>query len=88
MSIDNEDALKHIPEEYRFAHMDCHHHREAVLKSKNVGCFYCCEIFSPTEIISWTDHDQTAICPRCSIDAILPNIDDHYFLDEMRKYWF
>lgn len=36
---------------------------------KKCGCFYCCKIFSPSEIEDWCEDepDWTAICPGASI---------------------
>ncbi len=78
------------------AHKFCSYHRESIQKSKNCGCFYCLEIFSPSEIIHWHDYkdgvgDQTAFCPKCRIDSVIGDFDlafDKQFLEEMQKHWF
>ena len=56
-------------------------HRNLLSLSKHAGCFHCCEIFPPSEIVEWTDEPRgeteeasdgegvTALCPRCGIDA-------------------
>ena len=43
-------------------------HRYAILAAAEVGCFYCCEIYAPSEIEVWVDPDDpnlgtTAVCP-------------------------
>ena len=81
-----------IPEAYKSAHKDCgpgNKHKERVLASRKVGCFYCQTIFSPTEIKEWTI-DECALCPYCGIDSVLPESEDltPEFLQEMNKYWF
>ena len=49
-----------------------------LLKETTVcGCFYCCEIYSPSEIKEWVKEKNavdavTAVCPKCGIDAVLP----------------
>jgi hypothetical protein len=66
-----------------------------VLAAEAVGCFYCCEIYSPGEIDVWVDPDDpelgtTAVCPRCGIDAVIPvrpGINAE-FLAAMHRHWF
>lgn len=77
------------------AHKFCSYHRESILKSKNCGCFYCLENFSPSDIVDWHDYkdgeEQTAFCPKCRIDSVIGDFDlkfDERFLKEMQKYWF
>ena len=71
-------------------HYDCSLHRELVEKSKVVGCFYCQAKFPPSEIKDWIDNDQTARCPQCGIDAVLPDSVDlsSEFIRAMHDYWF
>jgi hypothetical protein len=83
-------------------HRHSSHHREVVERSERCGCFSCEAIFSPGEITDWVgwpggDEDagpgQTALCPRCGIDAVLPsaapNVDfSPELLAEMRRHWF
>ncbi len=45
-------------------------------ESKRCGCYYCCRIYSPEEIIEWIEEKHsrvlTAVCPKCGVDAVLP----------------
>jgi hypothetical protein len=81
-----------IPEPYYSVHKDCgpgNNHRERVLASNKVGCFYCLEIYPSSEIKEWTP-DGCALCPHCGIDSVLPE-SRHLspeFLEKMQKYWF
>lgn len=79
------------------AHRRSSNHRAEVLSSQSCGCFYCCSVFSPTEIEEWVDEDpagtgQTALCPRCGIDSVIgsgagiPLTPE--FLSKMKAYWF
>ena len=52
----------------------CGFHRHLLKRSAQCGCFYCLRLFSPSEIEAWTDHEQTALCPHCCIDAVLPDV--------------
>lgn len=66
-----------------------------MLAAERAACFYCLAIYSPNEIVDWADRDanglgQTAICPRCSIDSVIPvrpGIDES-FLAAMQRHWF
>jgi len=78
------------------------HNRELLAKVSRAGCFYCGAIFSPAEITDWIDTRQvetgsvddgdTALCPRCGIDSVLPEgrqvVLSEQLLVEMRSYWF
>jgi hypothetical protein len=77
-------------------------HRERVVASARCGCFYCLQMFAPTEISDWVDgpdesdttlNGTTALCPRCGIDSVLPDsIPDvplsSELLSAMRAHWF
>lgn len=46
------------------------------LKNSNiVGCFSCSSIYPVQEIDEYVNLGQTALCPYCSIDAVVP-LDD------------
>lgn len=55
-------------------HQKCYRHRAAVEVSEQCGCFGCLRIFAATEITEWVrrDADQTAVCPYCESDTVLP----------------
>ena len=84
-------------EDYKEAHKHCIRHRDEILGSKVCGCFYCLETFPPSEIHEWTDFSgdgigQTAICPKCGIDAVIGDKSGYpvtwAFLEKMQAYWF
>ena len=57
--------------------------------SVKCGCFYWCANFKPDEILEWAGEDngrkgQTAICPRCGIDAV---IGDKSGVDVSHDFW-
>jgi hypothetical protein len=74
------------------AHAHSSSHRAALLASTVCGCFYCLEVYSPSEITVWTDDEQTAICPKCGIDSVIGDRSGCpvtvEFLTEMQRYWF
>ncbi|HTL33563.1 MAG TPA: hypothetical protein VL326_10575 [Kofleriaceae bacterium] len=46
-------------------------HRSELADSKRCGCFFCFRTFAATEIRTWIDKEQTALCPLCGIDAVI-----------------
>lgn len=76
------------------AHTKSKSHKAELVDSEICGCFYCEETFLPTEIIEWImerSGKETALCPKCEIDAVLGSefpVTDKEFLREMNKYWF
>ena len=57
---------------YRHVYLYSRGHRRLVRRSTACGCFHCLSRFSPSEIRHWID-GHTALCPVCSIDAVLPD---------------
>ncbi|HEX9936950.1 MAG TPA: cytoplasmic protein [Longimicrobium sp.] len=67
-------------------------HRDEVLASESCACFYCLQHFPPGEITEWVDDGETALCPRCGIDAVLGSAGPHPLTPEllrrMNEVWF
>lgn len=79
-----------IPEPYRTAHAYASRHRLQLEHSNIVACFYCLARSTYSDITRWIDNGETAMCPKCGIDSVLPvneKIDD-VFLKGMQHYWF
>ena len=71
-------------------HDRCRLHRAELLASNECGCFYCLALFTPGEIDEWCDEGETALCPRCGIDSVIParvGVDVE-FLRRMHRRWF
>ena len=66
--------------------------KAAVQQQKEVACYYCQKIFDTQEIKEWTDNDQTAICPFCEADTIVPNAPEYKLnesaLKQAHQFWF
>lgn len=61
--------------------------RSILQKYEFVGCFYCMKIYKYSEIKDFVDRGQTAVCPKCGIDAVCAyDINNHEeFLMNMKK---
>ncbi len=74
------------------AHKHCIRHSAEIEASDICGCFYCLSTFPPSDIVEWTDDGQTALCPRCPVDAVLGSASGlpiaRAFLELMHERWF
>ena len=65
---------------------------EALKGNEDCGCFHCEESFKSSEIKEWVDKKRsgpdTALCPRCGIDSVLPNVTSPELLEKMYVAWF
>lgn len=79
-----------IPEPYLTTHAFSSLHQKQLEHAGKAGCFYCLEIYPVAEIEEWIDGEQTALCPKCGIDAVLPVTEEvtPEFLKAMQQEWF
>ncbi len=76
------------------AHSHSINNKTEILSSKVCGCFYCREMFVPTEIKNWVNDAKqpTAQCPYCFIDSVIGDASGikitKAFLEEMHNKWF
>lgn len=74
-------------------HDFCSYHRTK-LEQVGLGVCFCCEsVFSTKKIKEWIDNNNTAICPKCGIDSVLPakiKEKELTFIEikTMKVYWF
>jgi len=78
------------------AHKYSANNKRLLLKNKKLikqaGAYW--KIFSPKEITDWIedDTDETALCPYCSIDAVIGESSGFpitkEFLEKMHEHWF
>jgi hypothetical protein len=93
---EHQKRLAAFPDDIRQAHDHSSRHRVELAESRFCGCFYCCSVFPPERIEEWTDpvdgEGQTALCPKCGIDAVIGDRAGFpisgEFLKRMRSYWF
>ena len=73
-------------------HTHCIHNRPALAGSQAAGCFHCLASFAPSAITEWVDDDDTALCPHCGIDSVIPSDPtiplSPTLLQAMHSYWF
>lgn len=62
--------------------------RASVAQAVNVGCYFCLRTFAAGEVKEWVDQDNTALCPHCGIDSVLPEVTDTAFLSAAHEHWF
>lgn len=62
--------------------------RDAVLAAQSCGCYFCLNTFATSAVTEWEDNGQTAICPHCGIDAILPGVINPQLLAAGLERWF
>lgn len=86
------------------AHRHTSKNRREIEASKSCGCFYCMQIFPPTEIVAWAGLDvidldsplvadaETALCPYCGSESVIGDKSGFavsaQFLDSMHEAWF
>ena len=65
--------------------------KQQVLASQTCRCANCLATFSGAEVTEFTDKGKTAVCPKCGVEAVLPDcvegLDDQ-LLQEIHDYWF
>jgi hypothetical protein len=60
--------------------------KEVLKSSIWAGCYCCCSQFNTSDIKEWVDRGETAICPKCGIDSVIPiDIADHEKYVELLK---
>lgn len=56
--------------------------------SDEFSCYFCFRNGKVSDIEEWCDNEQTALCPYCSVDAVLPIKLSENQLMECHKKWF
>lgn len=59
-------------EHFTFARaiQDCDYNRDAFNTATICGCFECCNLIDPKDIVEW-DFEESAVCPICGNDSII-----------------
>lgn len=58
--------------------------KDVLSKSELCGCYHCGHIFSPNEVENYMESqtEQTATCPFCEMDAVIPSTDEFPITEE------
>lgn len=87
-SLLSKKPVERIPE----AHEHSIYNRVALTESKDAACYYCRTIFSATEVSEFTDDGETALCPHCGVDSVLPEKAgyplNYMTIRALHQYWF
>ena len=96
--MEKQDSIKEINENgYTVenlvaAHKHSANHKAKLEQDDVCGCFHCCKVFSPKEIIDWYDDEGTAVCPYCYIDSVIGKSSGYEITEEfliaMEDYFF
>lgn len=74
------------------AHKRAFKNRHDVENSNQCGCFHCVSTFDAQSVGHWADSGQTALCPKCGIDAVIGDASgfstNASFLSAMQRRWF
>lgn len=62
--------------------------RDALFKAGEVSCYSCLRTYPVALINKWTDRRNTAWCPYCNIDAVIPGAHPTDLLQRMYDRWF
>lgn len=58
-------------------------YNRALVQFHKCACYSCLRRFLGRTIKEWTDDNQTAICPHCGVDAVIP--DTSVVTDELLR---
>lgn len=95
---DSEDRLpKRIPLSQKKSiyladmHNRSRHNRLCINKSEWCSCFSCCQKYKANEVREWIDTGNTALCPKCGIDAVIGDYSGYDDMEDMKmmyNYYF
>jgi hypothetical protein len=52
------------------------------------GCYACLKRVFSADVCVRVDNGETAVCPYCDIDALLPGVTDSATLNAAHNRWF
>ena len=84
-SYEDEERLKRL-------HVYSTHNRRWVETADRCHCFYCKSCVEASTVTEYADDGQTAFCPKCDVQALLPDSIPESVDEEtvalMNEYWF
>jgi hypothetical protein len=83
------DQTQAQPEwDYRTAATMSYRNKSRIEADTPCGCYFCLTEFKGADVEDWTDDGETALCPRCDIDAVLPGVTEQDNLQAAHIHWF
>lgn len=80
----SEDFIKKAP-------MSAFKNKQFVETSQTCGCYHCLKVIQTKDIEFWTDDDETALCPKCTLDTLIPESTgipiDQESLVAIKNHW-
>ena len=77
---------------FKKLHTYSSHNKNLIDVSEKCYCFHCKSVIDAKDITEYSCEGQTALCPKCRIDAIIPDAIDEKInesiINEMNEYWF
>lgn len=52
--------------------------KNTLLASQKAGCYYCMNTFDTKDIKEWVDNGETAVCPHCNVDSVVPYKENNF----------
>lgn len=62
--------------------------RSALKDEAEAGCYFCLRNVLVSTITEWIDDGDTACCPNCSVDALIPGRQSEADLSAAHVHWF
>ena len=66
--------------------------KSLIEKSKICYCYHCKNKILVEDIVDYLDEGETAVCPKCNVDSLIPDCIDEEItdkvIDDMNRYWF
>lgn len=87
MDYSNEEKIK-----VKRLHAYSSNNKDLIENSEYCYCFSCKKKIESKEIVRYLENENTALCPYCGMDSIIPDCVDDFIddkiIDLMHNYWF
>jgi hypothetical protein len=65
-----------------------YNNRAAIKAATTCSCYQCMRTFPASDVWEFIDSGETALCPICDIDSVLPEEVPIETLRAMNEHWF
>ena len=88
----NQDYSNEQKQKLEKLHAYCTNNKKLIERSDKCYCFHCKKTIDGNEIIRYLTEEDTAFCPYCGVDAVIPDAIDEEIneelIEDMNNYWF